>query len=97
MWREAQCTSAVGRVSFDPSRDEEARAGLREMVIPRVKEAPGVVAAYWWNEADGHGIGVVFFENEGAAQAGAKRAEESPRPDFVTWEGVEVHEVVGSI
>jgi hypothetical protein len=55
------------------------------------------VAAYWWNEADGHGIGVVFFENEGAAQAGAKRAEESPRPDFVTWEGVEVHEVVGSI
>jgi hypothetical protein len=32
---------AVGRVSFDPSRDEEARAGLREMVIPRVKEAPG--------------------------------------------------------
>jgi hypothetical protein len=95
--KEAQMHAVVARVSFDPSRHEEAVAALQSMVIPRVGQAPGVVAGYWWHEDDGHGIGVVVFENEDAAQAGAQAAKDNPRPDFVTFDGVEVHEIVGSI
>jgi hypothetical protein len=89
--------AVIGRVSFDPSRQDEAVAALNNMVIPRVKEAPGAVAGYWWHESDGHGIGLVVFEDEASARAGAEAAKEAPRPDFVTFEGNEVYEIVGSL
>jgi hypothetical protein len=95
--KEAEMHAVVVRVSFDPSREEEAVAGLHGLVIPRVKEAPGVVAGYWWHENGGHGVGVVVFENEGAAEVGAQAAKEGPRPDFISFDGVEVHELVGNI
>jgi hypothetical protein len=65
---------------------------LREQVVPRVSGAPGFVAGYW-TRRDNSGLSMLVFESEEAAQAVAGQIE-SPDPDAVAMEGVEVREVV---
>jgi hypothetical protein len=73
--------------------DEQAGEELlREQVVPRVSGAPGFVAGYW-TRRDNTGLSMLVFESEEAAQALAGQIE-SPNPDAVTMEGVEVREVV---
>jgi len=76
---------------------DAARQGLREEVVPRVKQAPGFVAGYWTRSDDGqNGLAVMLFESEDAARAVAARIESEPmpNPDAVTRESVEVREVI---
>src|SRR5947208_11311215 len=85
----------VVNVSLQPGHSEEGVTELETNVVPRVKQAPGVVGGYWTSSPDGaHGTSMVLFESETAAQAGAEMARNSPRPDFVTFDNVEVCEVV---
>ncbi len=84
--------------SVDPGRDEEATAQLQTQVVPRVKEAPGVVSGYWTRSADGeHGLAVVLFEDEETARASAETIPNTPRPDFIRLDNVEVREVVAQL
>jgi hypothetical protein len=88
----------VVHVSLEPGHDEEGRTELETNVVPRVKQAPGVVAGYWAQSADGeHGYSMILFESEETAQAGADMARNGPRPDFVSFDKVEVCEVVAQI
>jgi hypothetical protein len=85
-------------VSIEPGHAEESQAHLVANVIPRVKEAPGIVSGYWTRSADGeHGSATVVFENEEAARAAAESLPNAPRPDSVTFDSVEVREVVAQI
>jgi hypothetical protein len=85
----------VVNVSIQPGHGEEAQAELETNVVPRVKEAPGVVGGYWTQSPDGeYGTSMLLFESEAMAQAGADMARNGPRPDFVTFDKVEVCEVV---
>jgi hypothetical protein len=85
-------------VSIDPGRGEEAQAQLESNVVPRVKETPGVVSGYWTRSSDGqHGSSIVLFENEQAARAAAEAIPNIPRPDFITFDTIEVGEVVAQI
>ena len=68
---------------------------LREEIVPRVKQTPGVVNAYWLRSQDNDGMSVIVFESEDAAQALARVIEsEGPPTDAVTFNNVEVREVV---
>lgn len=68
---------------------------LRNEVVPQVKQAPGVVNAYWLRSEDNHGMSVIVFESEDAAQALARVIEsEGPGTDAVTLNSVEVREVI---
>ena len=68
---------------------------LREHVVPRVKQAPGLINAYWMRSADNRGMSVIVFETQEAAEALARIiAAEGPPTDAVTLDGVEVREVV---
>lgn len=88
----------VVHVSLEPGHDEEGRTELETNVVPRVKQAPGVVAGYWAQSADGErGYSMILFESEETAQAGADMARNGPRPDFVSFDKVEVCEVVAQI
>ncbi len=88
----------VVHVSLEPGHDEEGRTELETNVVPRVKQAPGVVAGYWAQSADGeHGYSMILFESEETAQTGADMARNGPRPDFVSFDKVEVCEVVAQI
>jgi hypothetical protein len=82
-------------VSLQPGHKDEGIAELENNVVPSVKQAPGVVAGYWTGSPDGtHGTSMILFETEEAAKAGAEMARTSPTPDFVTFDKLEVCEVV---
>lgn len=76
---------------------EVAQKGLVEQVVPRVSNAPGLVAAYWTRSEDGtNGNSMIVFESEQDARTAAKMVETAPTPDTVTLESVEVREVVAN-
>ena len=82
-------------VSIQPGHGDEAQAQLETNVVPRVKETPGAMAGYWLGPTpDGHGTSIVLYEDEAAARAAAAALPNAPRPDFVTFDKVEVREVV---
>lgn len=73
---------------------EAATKALHEQVVPRVSGSPGFVAGYWINLSGGRGTSVSVFESEEAAQALAGQIQ--PPGDFVTFDSVEVGEVVAN-
>lgn len=76
-------------------RDREAAAtALREQVVPRVAEARGFVAGYWLSMPGGGGLSVAVFDSQDAARTMAEQVQ--PPGDFVSFESVEVGEVVAS-
>ncbi len=76
----------------------EAIKGLREQVLPQVKQAPGLVAGYWMHPQDDQGTSIVIFETEQQAQSAAQMVQQgsSPMPG-VTIISVETREVVASL
>ena len=78
---------------------ETATKMLREHVVPRVKEAPGLVHAYWARGDEGRGGSMIVFETEEQAQTIAEeiRSGEVANSDAVTMDSVEVREVVESL
>jgi hypothetical protein len=95
--REVRMHAVIGKVSIEAGREDEAAEHLKTNVLPRVREAPGVVAGYWVAPQDGHGMGITIFESEDAARQGAQMAQNAPRPDFITFDTVEVQEVIGQV
>ena len=90
--------AVLANVTIDPGHDQDAQAQLESNIVPRVKEAPGVVAGYWMRSDDGqHGSSVVLFETQDAAQAAADMARNAPRPDFIHFDSIEVREVVAQV
>jgi hypothetical protein len=49
--------AAVGHVTIDPSRMDEAEKQLNEMVVPTVKEANGFVSGIWTHQSPWQGRG----------------------------------------
>jgi hypothetical protein len=72
---------------------EAAGAALKNDVVPRVAQAPGFVAGYWVGFPDRKGVSVVVFESEEAARTASEQAQ--PPGDYVTFDSVQVGEVVG--
>jgi hypothetical protein len=72
---------------------EEADRILNEQIVPGVSGAPGFVAAYWVQTADGNGTSMVVFESEEAAN---RAAASGPRPqsDALTVESFSIGAVV---
>jgi hypothetical protein len=84
--------------TIDPERAGEAQSLLARDVVPRVKEAPGLVAAYWMRSDDRkHGTSVIIFESEQAATAAAGMARSMPSGELVHLDSVEVREVVAQV
>ena len=75
---------------------EAATKMLREHVVPQVKQAPGLVNAFWARGDEGRGGSMIVFESEEQARAVAEQIEngEAAQSDAVTMESVEVREVV---
>jgi hypothetical protein len=85
----------VIEVSIEPGHAGEGQTELETRVVPAVKQAPGVVGGYWSESPEGdHGHSMVLFETEEAARAGAEMARNGPMPEFITFDKVEVCEVV---
>jgi hypothetical protein len=74
--------------------EDAARAALRDQVVPQVSGTPGFVAGYWVGLDGGRGTAVVVFESEDAARSAA--AEAQPPGDLLSFDSVEVGEVVAN-
>ena len=72
---------------------EQAAKKLHEDVVPRVRQAPGLVAGYWVSVDDNKGRSFVVFESEDAARAAAEQVR-AGEFEFVTLDSVDVYEVV---
>ena len=81
-------------VSIESGKEEEALQELRTNVVPRVKQAPGLVNAYWMDPQNGYGYAILLFDSEESANAGKQMAENAPRPDFVKLTTAQVMEVI---
>ena len=73
---------------------DAAAAAVRDQVVPQVSGTPGFVAGYWVRLDEGRGTAVVVFESEDAASSAA--AEAQPPGDLMTFDSVEVGEVVAN-
>jgi hypothetical protein len=73
---------------------DAAVAALRDQVVPQVSGTPGFVAGYWVRLDGGRGTAVVVFESEDAARSAA--AEAQPPGDLMTFDSIEVGEVVAN-
>jgi hypothetical protein len=76
-------------------RDREAATrALTDQVVPRVSQAREYVAGYWVSLPNGKGVSIAVFESQDAARTMAEQVQ--PPGDFVTFDSVEVGEVVAS-
>lgn len=77
---------------------EASRKELNEVVVPRVKQAPGFRAGFWTAPPGGSGAGLslVVFDSEENAQQAAQMVRGGPLPNGVELDDVEVREVVAS-
>lgn len=77
---------------------DSSRKQLNEVVVPRVKQAPGFQAGYWTAPPGGSGPGlsIVIFDSEQNAQQAAQMVRGGPFPDGVELIDIEVREVVAS-
>jgi hypothetical protein len=73
---------------------DTAEKALRERVVPMVSQAPGFVTGYWLRK-DNTGLSFAIFETEDAARQASENIQ-SPDPDAVTVDEVELREVVAS-
>ena len=71
-----------------------ATKALQGQVVPRAAQAPGFVSGYWTRK-DNTGLSMIVCESEDAANALSGQIE-SPDPDAVTIDEVEVREVVAN-
>jgi hypothetical protein len=73
---------------------DAATAALRDQVVPQVSGAPGFVTGHWVGFDGGRGTAVIVFESADAARTAAAQAQ-APG-DSVTFDSVEVGEVVAN-
>jgi hypothetical protein len=87
----------VGKVNVQSGHEDESVESFKADVLPRVKQAPGLVGGYWLAPQDGQGLGVVLFESEEAARTAMEMARKNPTPEYVTWDSIDVREVIAQI
>ena len=62
-------------------------------VLPRVRQAPGIVSGLWMTDRAGTTLNVMVFETEDAARS-AEPTRDAPRPPFMRLESADVYEVL---
>jgi hypothetical protein len=87
--------AVVARVTINDF--DRARQFLTDRAVPGASQAPGFVAGSWTRSDDNRGLSMIVFESEDAARGAAQMIEgAAPENDAVTFEEIEVREVVAS-
>ena len=63
-------------------------------VLPRARQAPGIVSGFWMTDMAGATLNVMVFESEDAARSALEPVRTAPRPPSMQVESVEVYEVL---
>lgn len=87
--------AALVRLTVDPDQAPAAAEALTNDILPRVRSAPGFVAGYWLEPADGQGFSIVLFETEEQARETAPPVSSWAAPGIVI-SGVEFRRVAAT-
>jgi len=63
-------------------------------VLPRVREAPGIVSGLWMTDTAGGTLNVMVFDSEDAARSALEPARAAPRPPSMQVESADVYQVL---
>jgi hypothetical protein len=87
--------AVVVTVRIVPDRFEESHKALKEQVIPRVRQAPGLVKGFWTVSPDKtKGLSMVVFQSQQQAETAANGVRSNPLPPGVTLDTMEIREIV---
>ena len=88
--------AALIHLTIDPAQAPAAAASFTKDILPKVRDAPGLVAGYWVDPADGQGFGFLVFENETQAVRATPPTAKWSAPG-VTIERVSVRRVAVAV
>ena len=63
-------------------------------VLPRARQAPGIVSGFWMTDMAGATLNVMIFESEDAARSALEPVRTAPRPPWMQVESADVYEVL---
>jgi hypothetical protein len=72
--------AALVTLTIDPEQAPAAAESLVNDILPTVRSAPGFVAGYWLEPADGHGFSIVLFETRSRHAERLRLQTAGPRP-----------------
>jgi hypothetical protein len=73
---------------------EAALENLRGTIVPRVSQAPGFVAGYWYGDSTTKGAATIVFESEENADGFVEMLRQQPGAGDATIDSMVIHEVV---
>ena len=83
-------------VSVSINNPDEAVNNLRSDIVPRVSQAPGFKAGYWYGDGQTKGYATIVFESEENATGFVEMLRGQEGPGHATIESIDVHEVVAN-
>ena len=81
-------------VKVSLNNPEGALENLREQIVPRVSQAPGFQAGYWYGDGQTQGNATIVFDSEENARGLVEMIKSQEGPGHATIESIDVHEVV---
>jgi hypothetical protein len=88
--------AALVTLTIDPEQAPAAASALVNDILPAVRSAPGFVAGYWLEPADGQGFSIVLFETEEQARGAVPPGSSWDAPG-AGINGVEVRRVAVTV
>lgn len=67
---------------------------LTANLLPRVRQAPGIISATFMSDGQGATLNVLVFETEEAAQAALQLTRNAQRPGFLELESADLYLVL---
>ena len=84
------CGSQRGRADLINTSGQHVEAN----VLPRVREALGIVSGFWMTDMAGATLNVMVFESEDAARSALEPVRTAPIPPCMQVERADVYEVL---
>ena len=75
---------------------EAAVENLRGQIVPRVSQAPGFVAGYWYGDGQTSGNATIVFDSEENARGLVEMMRSQEGTGAATIDSIDVHEVVAN-
>ena len=67
---------------------------LESSLMPRVRQAPGIVSASFLSDGEGATLNILVFESEEAARAALELTRNAPRPGFLELKSAGIYRVL---
>ena len=68
--------ASVRKYKFDAKNAAEIDRKVKDLFLPLIKKTPGFISYYWMHTADGNGISMSVFKDQGGTEESVRLAGE---------------------